>query len=360
MATALADPQTAQVLPEAGHERPRLERRHDLITMLLASWMIVGLFVDGWAHGNILEQLEGFFTPWHAVFYSGFAATASWMAYIVYRSRPKGRRLDRSAVPAGYGWGVIGVIAFGVGGAGDMVWHTIFGIEVDTEALLSPTHLLLFAGGLLILTSPLRASWHSDSPRRQSFGGFLPVLLSITLTTAVVAFFFMYLSPFTEWFPTARFSAWSSRVHGDMAEFGQALGVATYLWTTVILVGPLLLALKRWDLPFGTATMLFTTPAFGLSAMEAFDGAEMVLAAVVGGLAADLMIRTLRPSPERAGAYRLVAAAVPAVMWTANFVVIEAFWGLGWVVEVWAGTIVLTSLAAFGVAYLVTAPSARS
>ena len=46
-------------------------------------------------------------------------------------------------------------------------------------------------------------------------------------------------------------------------------------------------------------------------------------------------------------------------MWTANFVIIERFWGLGWVVELWTGTIVLTSLAAFGIAYLVTAPSTR-
>ena len=27
------------------------------------------LFVDGWAHNN-LDQIETFFTPWHALFYS--------------------------------------------------------------------------------------------------------------------------------------------------------------------------------------------------------------------------------------------------------------------------------------------------
>ena len=56
-----------------------------------------------------------------------------------------------------YGIGVLGVIVFGAGGIGDMVWHVAFGVEAGLEALLSPTHLVLLAGGILLLTSPLRA-----------------------------------------------------------------------------------------------------------------------------------------------------------------------------------------------------------
>jgi hypothetical protein len=36
------------------------------------------MFLDAWAHNN-LAQLETFFTPWHAVLYSGFVALAGWM-----------------------------------------------------------------------------------------------------------------------------------------------------------------------------------------------------------------------------------------------------------------------------------------
>ena len=46
--------------------------------MLLGTWLLVGVMVDGWAHNN-LEALETFFTPWHALFYSGFVATAGWV-----------------------------------------------------------------------------------------------------------------------------------------------------------------------------------------------------------------------------------------------------------------------------------------
>ncbi len=47
-------------------------------------WLIIGVFVDGWAHMN-LAQLETFFTPWHALFYSGFARArpTGWPALIV-------------------------------------------------------------------------------------------------------------------------------------------------------------------------------------------------------------------------------------------------------------------------------------
>src|SRR5687767_12254029 len=65
-------------------ERPRTTRGDDLITALLSAWLVVGLFIDGWAHNN-LEALETFLTSWHAALYSGFAATAAWMGWLVLR-----------------------------------------------------------------------------------------------------------------------------------------------------------------------------------------------------------------------------------------------------------------------------------
>jgi hypothetical protein len=37
-------------------------------------WLIGGLHLDGWAHHHI--RLDTFFSPWHAVLYSGFGVTA--------------------------------------------------------------------------------------------------------------------------------------------------------------------------------------------------------------------------------------------------------------------------------------------
>ena len=47
--------------------------RFDWIMVVVSVWWLGGLFIDGWAHSNV-PQLETFFTPWHAVFYSGYLA----------------------------------------------------------------------------------------------------------------------------------------------------------------------------------------------------------------------------------------------------------------------------------------------
>jgi hypothetical protein len=82
--------------------RPRRGRGADLITVMLGTWLLVGVFVDGWAHNN-LHGLETFFTPWHALLHSGYLAAGEW---ILWQLRPavRGRSLTRTAVPLGYGW----------------------------------------------------------------------------------------------------------------------------------------------------------------------------------------------------------------------------------------------------------------
>jgi hypothetical protein len=50
-----------------------------MLTMLFGTWLLIGLFVDGWARTNLesLESLETLSTPLHVDFYSGFEATAA-------------------------------------------------------------------------------------------------------------------------------------------------------------------------------------------------------------------------------------------------------------------------------------------
>jgi hypothetical protein len=335
--------------------RPRTTSREDLVTVVLSFWTTAGVFLDGWAHTNILDGLDSFFTPWHAVFYSGYVASAAWIIYLSQRHRRRGLGLDVSAVPVGYGLGLAAVFTFALGGVGDMIWHTIYGIEAGIEALLSPTHILLFVSGFGIVTSPFRAAWHSEVPRRQPLQSFLPVLASMTVAVASVAFFFLYLSPFTNLAPTLPFVRWAAGVGPAAADLGHAslgLGIAAYLWTTLMLTAPLLLALRRWDLPFGTATIMFTAVALGLSSVEAFEGGAMAASALAGGAVADLLLRWLRPSPDRPAAYRAFGALAAAALWTANFAVIAAVWGLGWSVELWTGTVCLSALAGLALAYL--------
>ena len=236
---------------------PRASWRVDAVTMLLGTWLLVGLVVDGWAHNN-LQALETFFTPWHALFYSGFVATAGWVLAIATRARQPSRS-GLAAFPAGYGLAVVGVVVFAVGGAGDLTWHSIFGIEQDVEALFSPTHLLLFAGMALILSTPLRAAWSDPAaPAAPGYRRFLPVLASATLVSVLVAFAFMYWAAFIQ---TIGASSYDPHLLD---------GVASVLATNLILLAPLLLLARRWRPPFGTATTIYTSVGVLMGAVDAY------------------------------------------------------------------------------------------
>ena len=93
--------------------------------------MISGLFLDGWAHRN--SKPETFFSPWHGILYSGFFASALWMLYVIRSNQQPGTSW-RTALPLGYGYRSAGVLVFGVGALADLIWHSVFGIEVDIEA----------------------------------------------------------------------------------------------------------------------------------------------------------------------------------------------------------------------------------
>jgi hypothetical protein len=107
-------------------------KHFDLIFALLGLWPVAGLFMDVWAHNHV-AALETFFTPWHGVLYSGFAATASYLAWTIVREY---------GLRAGYGLSLVGPVVFACAGVGDLLWHQVFGIEQGVEALFSPTPIL--------------------------------------------------------------------------------------------------------------------------------------------------------------------------------------------------------------------------
>lgn len=345
---------SADVAPPFTPTRPRLSRREDLLTVAFSPWLIAGLFVDGWAHNN--GKPESFFTPWHGLFYSGFLATATWM-FTRYRRH--------GAVPVGYGLGFVGVIAFAVGGALDMVWHQIFGVEVDLEALLSPSHLLLFVSGLLVVSSPLRAALSDPDSSSPSMSAFLPALLSTTIVTATVSFFLMEFSPFLSNAAIGdpyRFIAQNvdPEIGGWLAEEIQVEGFASILITTIVLMAPALLLLRRWQLPAGSLTLVFGAVAVLDSSLLGFLRAETVLAAVVAGFTADMLARRLQPSRSTATVLRIAGFVVPLVLWLAYFGVLAMFYSVGWSVEYWSGITVMSALGGLGLAVLMSPPVVHS
>ena len=320
---------------------PRTTQRQDLVTVLVSFWLIAGLFVDAYAHSN-LELDETFFTPWHAIFYSGFLASAAWMVRLVLINRGAGTSYVEW-IPAGYGLGLVGLAVFVLGGVGDGIWHSVLGVEEGIDALLSPTHLVLFSGGLLIVSSPIRARLRDDAFHPSGFTEFLVPLLSLTLTVALVGFFFSYLWNLgDDGLPRHVFDP----VTGVGVIYVRA-GIGGIMVTTLILITPLVLLLRRWAVPFGTFTVMYT--AINVANVYAFDLDEIAIAAgIVAGVGADVLILALRAGPGRVNAVRVVASVVPLLLWSVYFGLVAGQpGGIDWPLEIWSGAIFFAGLAGF-------------
>lgn len=324
--------------------------RFDWAVIALSSWFLGGVYLDGWAHHHIPE-LETFFTPWHGVLYSGFLATATLLVVAWIRNGVRGYPWRR-ALPVGYTLSLLGVPIFLAGGVGDMIWHELFGIEADVEALLSPTHLTLAIGGTLMVSGPLRAAWR----RSEGASGALarwPMLLSLTFTFSVMTFMTQFAHPLVEVWATPR----GLGHHAARPIMAQALGVASILLQAALLAGFALLAVRRWGwrLPWGSLTLLFTLNAALLSVLE--DEYRLIPAAFLAGLVADLLLRRLKPSPERPAVLRLFAFAVPAVYYLFYFLALMVTESIWWSVHLWTGSIVLTGIVGWLLSYAFVPPA---
>jgi Tol biopolymer transport system component len=154
-----------------------------------SAWLVGGIYLDGWAH-NHGKVDESFFTPWHAVLYSGYLVSAA----VVLGALTS--RIDRRVgLPSGYWVSLVGVAVFALGGMGDMLWHIAFGIEADVAALLSPTHLVLALGASLIVAGPLRAAWLGAEDQPRQLMEWVPAIVSLTLLYAVLTFMTQFAHP---------------------------------------------------------------------------------------------------------------------------------------------------------------------
>ena len=339
-----------------GQARPRTSWIDDLVLVLASGWVITGMVLDAWAHTH--QRLESFFTPWHGVLYSGFVVLMAWMAWIALRARLPHRA--GGTLPVGYGLGMVGVGLFLVSAVADGIWHTVFGVEVGIEAQFSPTHIGLFLGALLIFTTPLRAAWSSSEPGpAPTLPAFLPALFSLAWTTTLVQFLFLYVSAFREDAPSlvpGRPGVSLAAVPAYL-EITRVRGLVSVQVTNLLLLGPLLLLIRRWRPPFGTATLLFGTVAVLVAFVDEFARGEVVVVALAGGLTADWLIVRSARWPNQTWAHRVIATSIPLVLWASYFLAVQARWGIAWPAELWAGSVIFAALGGFALSLLMLPPA---
>jgi hypothetical protein len=297
-----------------------MSRRNERAFLVFSVWCIAGLFLDGWSHNH--HKPETFFTPWHAVLYSGFLVATLYSFTLGRREETITDRLT-----------IVGFALFSIGMVGDFAWHQAFGIERGIEALLSPTHLTLMTGGLLLVSAPARLA---PSPNSRTVTP--TTLVSITTSTALIAFFTMYFSAF-------RGNVATYAVHiagrGGYPEQVAISGVATILVTNALLVGAVAWTVRRWSTPRGAFIFILTAVALAMSSLDGFARLPLVLAALLGGLAADVAIANGFP--------RLAPIVTPLVMWPAWFAELRLTGTMAWPANLWLGAVFLAVLTGVGV-----------
>ncbi|MEZ4860913.1 MAG: hypothetical protein R3C14_06380 [Caldilineaceae bacterium] len=325
----------------------------DWAMMALSSLFLGGLYLDGWAH-NHGKVDNSFFTIWHAFFYSGFGLVALLLVGTLLVNRARGLPWH-SALPKGYQLSLLGVIIFAAGGVGDLIWHELFGIEENFEALLSPTHLLLGVGLGLVVTGPLRAAWQRAG-RQPSWWEITPALLALAALLADLTFFMMFSHPI--------FSMTAGRWHREFAnDIGQVAGVLGLLIIGAILVGPVLLALRRWQLPLGSLTLVWGINTVGMTILgyKERQALWMALAMILAAALLDLWRTRLKlqttPASTSATALRLFALAAPIMLFSAYYLVLLATEGTRWSVHLVVGSVVMAGMVGWLLSYLVVPPA---
>lgn len=316
-------------------------RQFEWIVVGLCTWLMAGAYLDSWAHRH-LARLETFFTPWHAVLYSGMLAILIFLAVSALRNQAREHRPGQ-VLPAGYGLSLVGCVLFGIGGVIDMFWHLNFGIEVSLAALVSPPHLLLMLALGLIVTGPLRAAW-----RRPGTQAPLTAVISASLLLSMFTFFDQFDQPLVNTWTVAQAAIPSA------TRYVQELGILGIMVQTALLTGVVLYLLGRFTLPFGSITILVGLNGALLGSLE--QHFDLIPVAIIGGLLADLVMSWLRPGPQRVTALRVASFLGPVGVSSLYLLFLELTRGVSWPITLWLGSIAVSGAIGVLLSYLAVHP----
>ena len=251
------------------------EKYYDVIVLSLGLWCLTGLLIDAFAHisGTVDDT---FFTPWHAVWYSGATAYG---AYIFYALLPEEgmSHLIRHPFEALKGLepqhkpGVYGIIIFGISGFGDMIWHETLGVESSLDILLSPTHIGLFIGLCMSVSAPIWSSWVDPESGTSGLKSQMLLIFGVGAFWSVALLMFrfanLWISPIQSFCYSGNLDFCYNESYEDALSFGlQSLYIQAGLTGAIVLI-----FLQRWTPARGTMFLILTFHTIGLYFYTTFD-----------------------------------------------------------------------------------------
>lgn len=322
-----------------GSERLVSGRVFDAVVSVFSLLMVTGIALDFRSHANgISFAEEGFLTPEHVFFYTAFLGVAGTLAAGTYARRRAGADWMDS-VPEGYGWAVVGVVVFGLGGFGDLLWHSAFGFEESFEALVSPSHVTLAIGAVMFLSAPMRAAMGREADGASALSA-VPVVVSLTLVLTIIGLFGGFVNPLMRPYPASQY-------------YSMRMVVTMLVAFPLLYLGAVAVVCREFDAIPGAFTVAFGLSAVAITLPNA--NYPLILPAVVAGVVADLFAAFASPTRQNPRALRACFATVPLAFVATYFAVVDVYWSIDhslvrpgmyrWSVHVVVGAVVLSSLA---------------
>ncbi len=272
-----------------------------LASMTVSLGSMIAITAGFWdVMNHVLNRPESFFSPPHAMLYSGvaIALAGSVMAFVFWRG------LDPSARAAWrlpFRLGIVGIFILVGAGPADFAWHSNFGLD----GLLSPPHQVLLAGMLLCAVAPAVVILRYGMDHVRSRGALtgmvifslLPVWMSAT------GFLYSYTLPFSNtdfftynpdiWFAVAFATVSMPFLYAIVLTLASRL--VRYRFGAVSGLGFMLLAINAASVIASNPALVETIPFYFLT--------------MIPFVAADIMMATYRNRTGIAAAGAIIGSA---------------------------------------------------
>lgn len=277
--------------------------------------IMAGMTLDGWAHAHGATD-NTFFTPWHAVLYSGMLGSTLWYGWLLRQHIPPlvAHRLGFALLP------IVGIC-----GAADFIWHTVYGFEIDISAQMSPPHIVLACVIATLVSIP---SHQRDANGRLTLWGSISGGLAATMMLTLTQF----MSPLS--------SVYAELYSGDTA---RGLGVTGFLifagaWMLV------LLWMRRQHAPRGA--FVLASMLLGITQACISDEWRFVPLLVVTSLLCEYLF-----APENVP-YRRILYCWAVSFSLGYFGILHYQQSLAWSPSIWGGVVIMTLGIAYGLSAL--------
>jgi hypothetical protein len=329
-------------------QQPVSSLAFDALYAVLTIVLAVGIFIDVWSHSTFGPD-QSVLSPYHFLFYSAMGTIGGLLLFTHTTNLRQGYKWS-AALPVGYGFSFFGVIFFTVAGIFDLGGHALFGFETGLEAIMSPTHMMLFIGWFIVAIAPIRAAFHKfKSEPARNLGQQLPMILALVSALCAATLASFYYTPLNE----MSYAVQEMRVLNE--EDALVMEIAGIFIQTGVLMSVLTWIISNIKLKVGILSLLFFL--FGVLLAITNLAPIAIVNTFLGGILIEVAYQILQPTRQQVLRFCLFGFVAPILLWGSyyGFYLVSGVGGGLWVTGyVWLGTVFQTGFIGLALAYFVT------